>query len=406
MNKSGKFGPGVLVAAAFIGPGTVTVCTLAGAQHGFVLLWSMVFSVIATIILQEMSARLGVVARLGVAQAIRQEIKIPVLRTTAIILVMSAILVGNAAYEAGNISGGVLGLETLSGKLQVSIGQFSLNLYSIIIGVFAFLILYKGSYKAIEKTLITLVLVMSFAFVITAIMTQPNVAEMLKGLVIPSFPEGSPMIIIALIGTTVVPYNLFLHASLVQEKWQSAEDLSKARTDTVVSVLLGGLISIAIIISATAMQGAEISNAVDLAKALEPVFGSFAKYLLSIGLFAAGITSAITAPLAASYVAAGCFNWNDDIKSEKFRRVWIIILLLGIIISSFGFKPIEIIKFAQIANGILLPFIAGFLLWLMSRKEILGQYVNSKLQNSIGWLIVLVTLVLGLKSLGKVFGLI
>lgn len=406
MNKSGKFGPGVLVAAAFIGPGTVTVCTLAGAQYGFVLLWSMVFSVIATIILQEMSARLGVVARLGVAQAIRQEIKIPVLRTTAIILVMSAILVGNAAYEAGNISGGVLGLETLSGKLQVSIGQFSLNLYSIIIGVVAFLILYKGSYKAIEKTLITLVLVMSFAFVITAIMTQPNVAEMLKGLVIPSFPEGSPMIIIALIGTTVVPYNLFLHASLVQEKWQSAEDLSKARTDTVVSVLLGGLISIAIIISATAMQGAEISNAVDLAKALEPVFGSFAKYLLSIGLFAAGITSAITAPLAAAYVAAGCFNWNADIKSEKFRRVWIIILLLGIIISSFGFKPIEIIKFAQIANGILLPFIAGFLLWLMSRKEILGQYVNSKLQNSIGWLIALVTLVLGLKSLGKVFGLI
>jgi len=399
-------GPGVLIAAAFIGPGTVTVCTIAGAKYQFVLLWAMVFSIIATIVLQEMAARLGLIAKMGLAQAVRSEIANPGFKWLAIILIISAILVGNAAYEAGNISGGVLGLETLMTQSTFALIGLQINYFSIIIGLLAFIVLFIANYKLIEKILVTLVVLMSLSFLITAIMTSPNIIAIFKGIFIPSVPEGSLFIIIALIGTTVVPYNLFLHASLVQEKWQGEQDLPKARKDTLISIILGGVVSMAIIISAAAIETAEVSSAADLAKGLEPLFGDNAKYLLAIGLFAAGITSAITAPMAAAYVAAGCFNWQVDMKSHKFRAVWIVVLLLGVIFSSIGFKSIEVIKFAQVANGLLLPFIAAFLLWVMNRKQVLGDYINTSKQNVLGWVIVLITLLLGLKSLAKVFGFI
>lgn len=400
------FGPGILIAAAFIGPGTVTVCTIAGAQYQFVLLWAMVFSIIATIVLQEMSARLGLVAKKGLAQAVRDEINNPLLKWLAIGLIMSAVLVGNAAYEAGNISGGVLGLETLISQVTFSVAHLEINLLSLAIGIIAFIVLFMGNYKVIEKALVSLVVLMSLSFLLTAIMTKPDLLAVLKGLFIPTFPKGSLLIIIALIGTTVVPYNLFLHASLVQEKWSGAKNLPQARKDTFISIVLGGIISMAIIISAAAIENSQVTNAADLAKGLEPLFGGYAKYLLAIGLFAAGITSAITAPMAAAYVAGGCFNWQSDLKSSRFRMVWIVVLLLGIVFSSIGFKSIEVIKFAQIANGLLLPLIALFLLWIMNRKQVLGEYVNSPKQNILAWIIVLITVVLGLKSLAKVFGLI
>ena len=133
--------------------------------------------------------------------------------------------------------------------------------------------------------------------------------------------------------------------------------------------------------------------------------GDFAKYFLALGLFAAGITSAITAPLAAAYVVKGCFGWTDGLKSTKFRSVWAIILLLGVVFSSLGFKPIEIIQFAQVANGILLPVIAGVLLWVVNKKGVLGAHVNSKAQNIVGVLIVITTVFLGLRGLDKVFHL-
>ena len=303
-----NIGPGTLVAAAFIGPGTVTLCTLAGVNFGMNLLWAMLLSTIATIILQEMAARLGIVSQKGLSEVIRSEIKNPLLKKLITILILSAIVIGNASYEAGNISGGILGLETVFGKLVATAGSLHINLMSVLIGVIAFTLLYIGNYKFLEKALVSLVLVMSFSFVLTAIITKPNLLEILKGAFIPKFPEKSLLTIIGLIGTTVVPYNLFLHAALVKEKWKTTKDLSFARKDTIVSIILGGLVSMAIIISAVAIPSKEISNAADLAKSLVPLYGEFAKYFLALGLFAAGITSAITAPLAAAYVAKGCLG--------------------------------------------------------------------------------------------------
>jgi len=399
-------GPGPLVAAAFIGPGTVTLCTLAGVNFGYALLWAMVLSIVATVVLQEMSARLGIISQKGLSEIIRSEIKSPLLKGLSIILILSAIVVGNAAYEAGNISGGVLGLEAILGKHSMNLGSFSLNYFSVAIGLIAFVLLYIGNYKVLEKALVSLVILMSIAFMVTAIMTKPNLINVFKGVLVPKFPQDSILTIIGLIGTTVVPYNLFLHASLVKEKWSKKSDLKYERKDTIVAVVLGGIVSMCIIISAAAVQTTEVNNAADLAKGLEPLFGSFSKYFLAIGLFAAGITSAITAPLAAAFVATGCLGWSTKMNSKRFKMVWMLILVVGVLSSSSGIKSIEIIKFAQVANGILLPVIAGFLIWIMNKHSVLGSYKNTLKQNVISLIILAIAIFLGVKSILKVFELL
>ena len=392
-------GPGALVAAAFIGPGTVTLCTLAGVKFGYTLLWALTLSIIATVILQEMAARVGIITQKGLAAVIKEQIKSSILRKLAVVLILSAIVIGNAAYEAGNISGASLGIS-------VVLGDSLFYLYPIVIGIVAFGLLYIGNYKILERSLVALVIIMSISFLLTAIITKPDLSLMLKGMFVPSFPNESMLTIIGLIGTTVVPYNLFLHASLVKEKWKNKSDLKFARKDTFISIVIGGFVSMAIIIAATAINGSEIKNGVDLAKGLEPLYGNFAKYFLGIGLFAAGITSAITAPLAAAFVADSCFGWNVNLKNTKFRAVWFLILLLGVVFSSLKISPIEIIKFAQIANGILLPVIALFLLWVVNKTSVLGTFKNGLFQNIISGIIILITIILGFKSILKVFELL
>jgi len=361
----------------------------------------ILYYVVACIVLQEMAARLGIITQSGLSEVLTSQIDNKIVRWILIGVVLSAIFVGNAAYEAGNISGGVLGLSTILGSPIVAIGSIPINYMSVIIGVIAFIILYIGNYKLLERSLIVLVLFMSVAFIITAIVTQPDLSTLFKGFV-PSFSSDNILTIVGLVGTTVVPYNLFLHASIVSEKWKSKEDLSAARKDTMVAIVLGGVVSMAIIIAGAAIQQAEINNAADLAKGLEPVFGSMAKYVLSLGLFAAGITSAITAPLAAAYVVKGCLGWESGLKSTSFRSVWIFILVIGVLFSSLGIKSIVIIRFAQVANGLLLPIIAIFLLWVMNQKKVLGNFTNSWKQNIIGVFIILVTCFLGIRGVWKV----
>lgn len=394
-------GPGALVAAAFIGPGTVTVCTLAGVDFGYELLWAMLLSVLATMVLQEMSARIGLVTGQGLTDVLRGQLRpYPVTRVVVLLLVLCAVVVGNAAYEAGNISGGRLGLETLLALEDRDGAQY----LSLVIGVAAFWLLYQGRYRLLERALVTLVVVMSLSFLVTAVLTRPDLPALFRGLLVPTFSDASLLTVVGLIGTTVVPYNLFLHASLVQAKWQGVEHLRDARRDTVVAISMGGLVSLSIIVSAAAVDSEGVRNAADLARGLEPLFGGLARYLLSIGLFAAGITSAITAPLAAAYVTSGCLGWGGDLRHPGFRAVWMGVLALGVLFSSLGISPIEIIRFAQVANGIALPVVVGILLWLMNREAVLGIHRNRVFHNVAGGLILVVTVALGWRALVQVFG--
>ncbi|HLU92659.1 MAG TPA: Nramp family divalent metal transporter, partial [Membranihabitans sp.] len=278
LNPFKNIGPGTIVAAAFIGPGTVTVCTLAGVRHGYELLWAVLISMVATIVLQEMSARLGLVTQRGLMENLNRTLTHKWVRYSAVFLVLIAILLGNTAYEAGNIMGGTMGIQNMVGS---DTNQQETVLYSLVIGVLAFALLYFGKYKAVEKTLIILVVTMSLTFVVTALLTRPDAGEVLRGLLIPTIP-GNGLEVIAIIGTTVVPYNIFLHASIVGEKWKGPEDLKKMRADTYLAIALGGIISMAIIVSATSVNG-EIQSPTDLAMALEPLLGEWARYFIGMG---------------------------------------------------------------------------------------------------------------------------
>lgn len=160
-----------------------------------------------------------------------------------------------------------------------------------------------------------------------------------------------------------------------------------------------------IIVAATSMDQKEVKNALDLAQSLEPLFGNAARFCMGIGLFAAGITSAITAPLAAAYVTKSCFGWPGGMKDWRFRLIWMIVLLVGVVSLSFSITPIEIIQFAQVANGLLLPIIAILLLWIVNKVSVLGKYRNTIWHNVLAILMIGLAVVLGVKSIFKVFGL-
>ena len=395
-----KFGPGLLVTAAFIGPGSVATASAVGANFGFVLLWALLFSLIATIVLQEMAARLGLVSGEGLSQALRTTFKNPLLSRIAVLLVVSAIGIGNAAYEAGNISGAALGLQSLT--------ALPIWLCAILMGGLAALLLGGGGYRLLEPILILLVLMMSAVFVVTMLLIDIDYGAMFSGLLIPSIPAGSALTVIALIGTTVVPYNLFLHASLVQEKWRGVETrqaIAESRTDTIVSIGLGGLITLAVMsTSAVAFFQTEVAfSASALGTQLEPVLGSAANSFFAFGLLAAGLTSAITAPLAAAYAVSGALGWPASFADRRFRGVWMLVLLVGTLFAALGTKPIAAIIFAQATNGLLLPVTAIFLLIIMNRKGLLGEYRNGFVSNILGVAVVITVTGLGLFNIARLF---
>lgn len=392
-----SFGPGMLVAAAFIGPGTVTACTVAGADFGHALVWALVFATVATIILQDMAARLGAGARKGLGEALMASVTGPVGKAAAVTLVVLALGVGNAAYEGGNLAGGVMGLEAMlgDGHRQILVGLLAL----IAAGV-----LLIGNYKPMERILIALVLIMSVSFIVSAILVRPDLSTFAAGLV-PSIPDGAQLTVIALIGTTIVPYNLFLHAAAAKRHWREGDRLDDARRDSAISIGLGGLVSILILSTAAGslfVAGLDVSNARDMAMALEPAFGPAARYLVGIGLFAAGLTSAITAPMATAYALTEMFPAKTDAgQTNRFRLIALGIVAIGASISLLGIDAVSLIVTAQAANGLLLPVIAFFLLFVMNRKSLLGDSTNGLVANIAGGLVILITLMIGLRGIWR-----
>ncbi len=396
------FGPGLLVTAAFIGPGTVTTASQAGAGFGFAVAWALAFAVVATIVLQEMSARLGLVTREGLGEALRTTFSNKIIRTLATSLVVAAIAFGNAAFEMGNITGAALGLAALT--------DISHETWAVVVGVGACAVLACGVYKTIERLLIAMVILMSVVFVLTAIIVRPHVGEIMRGMFVPTLPSGSLITVIALIGTTVVPYNLFLHSSAVGEKWSASvpvrDALSEARLDTGLSVALGGLVTLAILVTAASCfpMGTSLESAAAMARQLEPLLGGVAKSFFATGLLAAGLTSAITAPLAAAYATAGALGWGARLNSWKFRATWALIVVVGTALALAGYRPVHAIVFAQAANGLLLPVVAVFLLVVVNRRDLLHDHTNGLIANILGAAVVVTAAGLGIYKIAKVFG--
>ena len=395
-----RFGPGMLVAAAFIGPGTVTTASIAGANFGFVLMWALLLSIIVTFVLQEMSSRLGIVSGLGLSEALRSSINNHFLKVFLMILIVSALGIGNAAFEVGNITGAAIGLSQIS--------SLSISSSVLIVGILVLILLGTRIFKMLEQILTVLVVIMSLLFLLTMITIEIDYSKLLRGLFIPTVTASSLLTIMALIGTTVVPYNLFLHADASKRKWKDQEvtqALNNSRADTAISIGLGGLITLAIMsTSAVAFFGSsmEISSE-NLARQLEPILGSYSSYIFNFGLFVAGITSAVTAPLAASIAVTEALGWKNDPSSFRFKLVWIIILLIGVLFAYFGTKPLQAILFAQATNALLLPFLALFLFYVVNNSRLMGSHKNTITINMIALIIIMAVVLL---SSYKIFLLI
>lgn len=375
-----------IVAAAFIGPGTVTTASSSGARFGFTLLWALLFSTVACLVLQEASARLTVVSGRPLARAIRERFHGGVTGGLVLLTVLGAIVVGCAAYEAGNILGGVAGAVLGSGAPAAVL--------TVGVGVIAALLLFFGSTGFVARALGVLVALMGAAFLVTAVMIRPDVPALLRGAFVPRMPAGAGLLVLGLVGTTVVPYNLFLGSGIAE-----GQRLGDVRTGLAVSVVLGGVISMGILVVGTAVSGAFDFAA--LSDVLSQRLGRWASLFFAAGLFAAGLSSAITAPLAAAITARGLFDGGGgrwDERSSAYRAVWGGVLATGVAFGLAGVKPIPVIILAQALNGIVLPFVAVFLLFVVNDRALMGEHVNGATANAIAGAVVAVTVVLGVSK--------
>jgi len=393
-----RLGPGILITAAFIGPGTLTVCTIVGVNSGTLLLWAILFSVIITIITQNIAAKISWETKKGLAQVILEYSTTPLKKWPLIILLISAIFFGNSAYEAGNITGAKIGLQQI-----VESEFFDLKGFDILPLIICFLIsiIYLiGSSELIKKILLVIVVLMSFSFIFAAIMTKPDFLNILNGLFIPRFNANQLTLLLSVIGTTIVPYNLFLHSALVKNM-SSVTHFKQIRMDTIISVSIGGLISLCIVLVAANSGLNSVESVSDLGISLSPIYGELSEYLISIGLFGAGLSSAITAPLAASYVVSECFNWKQ--RENRSKYIFLFVLITGTIFSSLGLNPIAIIQLAQFFNGLLLPIIGLFLLLLVTSNKLKGYFKNQILIKTCLTFIIVFYIFLGLKNFGVFF---
>ncbi len=384
-----------VVSAAFIGPGTITTAAKSGASFGTGLLWALLFSTLACLLLQEAAARLTIVSGKNLGQAIVHQFEKSKAKLLVLILVLGAIVLGAAAYEMGNLLGAVAGFRLLF--------DISPQILVLIIGIVAAIILNIPSLKIISTIMGFVVVTMGIGFLIVAILVKPVLSEILQGAFIPSIPSSSQegLLVLGLIGTTIVPYNLFLGSGISNKN----QAVSEMRFGLAVAVLLGGLFSMAVLIVGTSVV-TEFSFE-QLSLALQEKIGPSGKYLLGFGLLAAGFTSSVTAPLAAAITLKSLFgNKNPEKwepKSLQFKSGWIFVLLIGMGFALGNVKPIPAIILAQALNGFLLPFVSIFLFIVINNKNITQQQANPGVLNIFMIVVIFITLILGLNSATKAF---
>ena len=376
-----------VISAAFIGPGTLATASSAGAGYGLALLWALTMAIIVCIVLQEAAARVMVCGGVSLGEAIAQKYG----KQGAIVkhLIVGSIVFGCAAYQAGNILGGVSGL-TLLVPIQSQV-------LVVVLVALAGIILWFGSYRFIANIMGVIVALMGAVFIMVALKSDVSFIQLTKALAKPTIPQGSGMIILGLIGTTVVPYNLFLGSGIGR-----GQTLPAMRFGLVAAIAIGGIISIAILITGTLVE--EKLTFLSLSTYLSNILGPWATPTLGVGLFAAGFSSAITAPLAAAITATTVYQAakspGQGVQKKYYRLAWMGVMFFGLVMGVTGFKPIPLIILAQAVNGLLLPFITTLLLFVINDRRIMGnQNTNGVWGNLVLLIIVGCTVLLGLNNL-------
>jgi Mn2+/Fe2+ NRAMP family transporter len=375
-------GPGFITANVDNDPGGILTYSQAGAKYGYTLLWTLIPTTVALIVVQEMAARMGAITGKGLSDLIREEFGLRMTFFTMIVLGFADF--GNIAAEFAGLASG-MGIFGVSKYIAVPLG--ALLVWSVIV---------RGSYKPVERVLLLLSLIY-FTYPISAFLARPDWKLAIENTIIPQFNSdpGYLVMIVGLIGTTITPWmQFYLQASIV-EKGVSKRDYPMSRLDVIFGCIVTDVIAFFIVVACAATifhsQHREITDVAEAARALAPFAGKFASMLFAVGLVNASLMSAAILPLATSYNICEGLGFESGID-KRFGEAKIFYgLYTALIVCGAGFVLIpglpllKVILISQVANGVLLPFVLVFMLKLVNRERLMGEYRNGIWGNSIAW---------------------
>jgi len=369
-------GPGLLVTVGFIDPGNWASNLAAGADFGYTLLWMVTLSTIMLIFLQHNVAHLGIATGLCLSEATTIYLKPKYSK-----FLLSSAMLASISTSLAEILGGAIALEMLF-KIPIRAG-------ALLVTVFVFIMLFTNSYKIIEKWIIAFVSVIGLSFLYELSLVNIDWNSAITGWVTPSFPKGSMLIIMSVLGAVVMPHNLFLHSEIIQSRQWNLKDekiikkqLRYEFTDTLVSMLVGWAINSAMILLAAAtffQTKTPVSELQQANQLLAPLLGNHAAVVFAIALLFAGVASTITSGMAAGTIFAGMYKEPYDIKDNHSRVGVAISLVIAYFIILLITNPFQGLIISQMILSIQLPFTIFLQVYLTSSEKVMGKYRNSRL---------------------------
>ncbi len=383
-------GPGIITASIDNDASGITTYSVAGARYGYMLLWTLIPTTIALIVIQEMVARMGVVTGKGLSALIRENFGVKITFYMMIVL-----LIANFGTTTANFAGWAASMEIfgLSKYIMVPLGAF-----------FIWLLVTRGSYRVVEGVLLVACL-LYFGYVISGFMAAPKWNDVLQSTFIPKIklePEFI-MLTIAIIGTTITPWMQFYLQSSIAEKGIKKENYKFSKIDVVIGCLITNIIAFFIIVTcATTLfpNGIRINEAQEAALALEPFAGQHASALFAVSLANASILGAIIVPLATAYYICEAMGWEAGVnktfkEAPQFMGIYTTLIVVSALLILIPGAPLILLMIlSSLLNGMLLPFVLIFALSLVNNKKIMGEYVNSRVHNYITWGTVIVLIAL------------
>jgi Mn2+/Fe2+ NRAMP family transporter len=383
-------GPGIITANVDNDAGGIATYSIAGAEFGYAFLWAVVPVVFALVVVQEMSARMGAITGKGLADLIRENYGAKIT-----FYAMLALMVTNLGNTMSEFSGVAASLEIFGVSKYISVPAAALFVWFLVV---------KGTYKTVEKVFLV-ACVFYISYIVSGFMADPDWGMVGKEMISPEFRFDAPWIymLIGIIGTTIAPWQLFFMQSSIVEKGIGVDQFRYSRWDAVVGCVMAGVVVFFIIVACAATlhpAGIKIETAADAALALEPLAGQYCSWLFAFGLFNASIFAATVLPLAVAYYICEGLGWEAGVnktfkEAPQFYVLFTATILIGMgVVLIPGFPLFEMMVLSQVVNGVVLPAILVFMILIINRKDIMGDYVNGRVWNAISWFTVISTIIL------------